>query len=441
MAAENRKWTRRDFLKGVMGGALAASSLSFLQCDQRARLDSTTLGVMVDGRYCRPLSGKDHFVYFGDLHVHSNISPDVVNAEATPDALYQYALNVTRLDFAAMTDHDCPPGLFRETNELWKLACDVARQYYAPGKFVTFPAYEWTSGNGLYTLADHLSGKDRWAYQNDPTHFGHRNVFFPTDDVPDQLFAVTEPESDTPEKLWALLKPYKAITIPHHPLGGPVPPLKWEHQNPEMEPLVEVYSLHGSSEADLCAHQVYNAYLNGKHSVQYALSTGYQLGFIGSSDSHAAKPGTQTYDEDHMYHAVFAGYDTMPKKGGGLACVYAESCTREAIWEGLINKRTYCTTGSRIIMDMTVDEHFMGSALKTGRPATVRARVLGEAPLTKLEVVKNGQVVHTATAASAEATLSYTDEDAWEGDSYFYVRATQTDEEMAWSSPVWVSYR
>jgi hypothetical protein len=71
----------------------------------------------------------------------------------------------------------------------------------------------------------------------------------------------------------------------------------------------------------------------------------------------------------------------------------------------------------------------------------LRARVVGTRPLGKLELVKQGQVARTWTGTSEDQTVEYEDAATAAGDVYFYLRATQADGEMAWSSPVWVEYR
>ncbi|RLE73607.1 MAG: hypothetical protein DRJ44_08785, partial [Thermoprotei archaeon] len=53
------------------------------------------------------------------------------------DLFYEYARDKARLDFAALTDHD-----FQLSDEDWKLVRKKAWEWYSPGRFVTFSAYE-----------------------------------------------------------------------------------------------------------------------------------------------------------------------------------------------------------------------------------------------------------------------------------------------------------
>ena len=42
---------------------------------------------------------------------------------------------------------------------------------------------------------------------------------------------------------------------------------------------------------------------------------------------------------------------------------------------------------------------------------------------------------------AAGLAVNYTDATPVVGESYYYVRITQIDGEMAWSSPIWVTYK
>jgi len=67
-------------------------------------------------------------------------------------------------------------------------------------------------------------------------------------------------------------------------------------------------------------------------------------------------------------------------EGVGVTGVYATDLTREAIFEALRERRTYGTTGDRIIVDWRLDGHPMGSRPRAvdGLLPVARLRKRGE---------------------------------------------------------------
>ena len=83
----------------------------------------------------------------------------------------------------------------------------------------------------------------------------------------------------------------------------------------------------------------------------------YQFGFIGSTDSHTAAPGAVSeYAQPYKYGATPEQTLTVNKRPramafqnpGGLAGVWAEENTRDAIFEALKRRETFATSGPRI---------------------------------------------------------------------------------------------
>jgi hypothetical protein len=79
------------------------------------------------------------------------------------------------------------------------------------------------------------------------------------------------------------------------------------------------------------------------------------MGFIGSTDTHSAIPGG-TEEEDYVGHLGRrdAGYrnvqDHFQDNPGGLAVVWAEENSRDAIFEGLRRREAYATSGTRPVL-------------------------------------------------------------------------------------------
>ncbi len=367
----------------------------------------------VCGERTRPKIG-DQYVFFGDIHTHSGW-PTGGCGMGTIDENYLYARDVSNLDLYALTDHDWQII----PSQSWEGQLAKAAEYYAPGEFVTLPAYEWTSS--LY---------------------GHRNVYFGASEGPLLPCRAEEgywsPTHETPEQLWARLDEagVPAITVPHHPTATSHP-LTWEYFSPKYDRLVEVYSCWGSSEVALNPMRGYGSDRYEHLYVRNALARGYQFGLIASSDGHDGHPGNAQSPEikhHHLYHPL----------GSGRIAVLAPELTREAIFEAMHERRCYATTGPHIALNVTLNERPMGSVVRAEEVgSTPMLQVSAAAPwlIERVQVVKSGSVVvdFGATRNAMEAEFAWPD-GAFDPcqPAYYYVRLTLADGEMAWSSPIWV---
>ncbi|MFH1278334.1 MAG: CehA/McbA family metallohydrolase [Candidatus Eisenbacteria bacterium] len=361
-----------------------------------------TLGVVEEGgtlqsqsnpiRVRPPGDGTPYQVLWGDLHMHSRLS----DGTGEPDDLYRYARDVGNLDVAAVTDHD-HHGLRPLGAESWKAMEEWAAEFYEPGLLVTLLGYEWTN----------------WVY-------GHRNVYYGGPSGP--LHSTADSATNTPEELWAALEGGSAMTIAHHTGGGPVP-TDWSVPPPaEWETLVEISSIHGSSEQIGGLKEIYDP-APGSF-VRDALALGYRLGFIGSGDGHVGHPGE------------------TESPSGGLAGILAEERTRESVWEALRARRTYATSGERIWLRFRLGEHWMGEEVVGGElpdRLSFHLEAGGTAPIDVAELIGNGTTLDTlfGSEETLEGTLE-ADNNRSES-SYYYVRVLQMDGGIAWSSPIWIN--
>jgi hypothetical protein len=332
-------------------------------------------------------------ILWADLHGHSSYS----DGTGLPEDYFAYARDVAALDVASLTDHD--HWGMRPLDADRKAQHDIAEAVAAfdePGRFVALPGYEWTS----------------WIY-------GHRHVLF-FDGKPAEVLSSLDPATDRPEKLWAALRGREAITVPHHTAGGPIA-MDWDiPPDPRFEPVTEVVSVHGSSEAEDSPARIYSA-VRG-HFARDALGRGYRLGFIGSGDSHDGHPGL--------------AYLAAPT--GGLAALVGAEATRESVLATLRARRVYATSGPRIILRFAVDDVPMGGTIVGGgaSPQDVFTDVIGTAPLERIDLIRSGAVVASRDDLTGDAvSLTSTIAPLAPGE-YVYVRVVQRDGGLAWSSPV-----
>jgi Protein of unknown function (DUF3604) len=334
-------------------------------------------------------------VLWGDLHGHSNYS----DGTGLPEDYFVYARDVSDLDVSALTDHDHWGVLPLATHpRMWEDIERATERFNDPGHFVTLLGFEWTN----------------WIH-------GHRHVLFFGDrgDIRDAL----DPDVGTPDALWRSLDGQRAMTIAHHPAGGPVP-TNWDFApDPRFETLVEIVSIHGSSEAEDTPGRIRKAH-PGSY-VRDALARGYHLGFIGSGDRHDGHPGV---------------YQVDPIQGG-LAGILAEERTREAVWDALRARRVYATNGARIVLRLELAGRPMGAevslASATPGPLPLSLSVVAEAPLDRVDLIRSGAVVERI---DAEGRLQLDLQRELEGiapGEYVYVRVVQRNLGTAWSSPVY----
>ena len=335
-------------------------------------------------------------LYFGDIHGHSRYS----DGTGTPEDYYLYARDVSGLDIAALTDH-ADYGLIPVKGKVWKEIKNTANNMYSPGHFVTFIGFEWTN----------------WTS-------GHRNVYYRDEDGP--IFRSMDKISDTPEKLWEQISSHEAMTIGHHVGGGPIP-IDWSIPPGPKEWLVELCSIHGSSEYYGCEAGIYHP--QEGHFVRDALSLGYKLGIIAAGDTHDGHPGQRTVNAPV----------------GGLMGVYAPGLSRQAVWEALKKRQVYGTSGPKIILNFRVGDSPMGSEinwLKSKGPLPIVLRAVCCEEIEKVEIIRNGAPIFIETGekiGGVFAIFLIEDPEPQEGTSWYYARIIQKDGNMAWSSPVWVT--
>jgi hypothetical protein len=300
----------------------------------------------------------------------------------------------------ALTDHDHWGTPFLDAApERWQAIRELTERFHAPGRFVTILGFEWTN----------------WIY-------GHRHVLYfdGTGDVLSSLDA----KSETPQQLWAALRGRAALTIAHHSAGGPVP-VDWSiPPDPVLEPTTEIASVHGSSEAPDSPVPIYDA-VDGNW-VRDQLVRGYRLGFLGSGDSHDGHPGLAQL--------------MMPSSG--LAAIQSDEKTRDGVLEALRARRTYATSGPRIVLRASLAGHRMGEVVPLADLARgeteLAVQAIAPGPIARVDVVQGPGVVQRIDAEGRREVLARWAVPPLRPGDFVYVRVVQQDGGAAWSSPWFV---
>ena len=380
-------------------------------------------------------------IFWGDLHAHSGYSYDGYGSDA-----FFAAREIAGLDFFALTDH---ASFFLKSNSglsasEWESTKREVVRRHAPGKFVTIPAYEFSA--------------------TPPS--GHHNVYF---NAPDEIVPALplwrEEDYGQIQSVWqikdrALPPGVEMLTVPHH-TGvlwngvegmGSLVSFGRGFENAKLRPLIEIFSSHGLSEAYAPSHALSYKNLSpegnkassiGPHYAQDAWAAGEKLGAIAAGDDHGSRPG-QPYN--------------------GLTAVYAKELTRDAIFTALKERRTYATTGQRMLVHFDIEGRLMGSQLIKEPPYHPRlnVRVIGTEDLEFVEVLKwdrrhgqwdNGhprfEVIHRALGNGPQLATQLVDS-SYSGATIYYARVKQKKDVFvprqmrarqawAWTSPIWVN--
>lgn len=268
----------------------------------------------------------------------------------------------------------------------WRNIVESAERFNDPGNFTTFVGYEYTS-----------SGSERENL--------HRNVIFRTGEAPDIPFSRLD--ATNPEKLWDWMDDLRArgiesLAIPHNANGsngrmfeltnwaGEPIDAAYAEQRMRNEPLVEITQVKGTSDthpllspndewaefeifpyriattlpSEPRGSYVRDAYLNGLVMEATNGVNPYRFGLVGASDTHVSAGSFSEFDywskvgmldyrddlrgsvrqEDGEYLDTYYRFWSA----SGLTGVWAESNTREAIYEAFRRKETFATSGSRI---------------------------------------------------------------------------------------------
>jgi hypothetical protein len=403
----NRNFSLRWFRLGKVDDLISMVDLT-------AGVEAITAGRMV------PKVGE-YQVYFGDIHNHSTVSDKLGDARGcgtgTREENFEYARDISCLDIYSLSEHD-----WQMNTKDWQNLQDVTDHYYQPGQFVTLHSFEWTSQG-----------------------FGHRNVYYPQrgGQFFDSDFISRQNTIDdcnpSPQQLWEALDRQRmpAITIPHHTTSCFFPLSLFDYYNPKYDRLLEIYSTWANAEA------AGNPFTEGDdkyadlHAMNF-LNAGFRFGFVASSDGHDACPGNAQSPHHKLGYRALYHY-----LGSGRVAVLAKELTREAVFDALLQRRCYATTGEPIVLDFRLDGFIMGSELsgaQVSQPPRLCVESRGTTQIARLEICKNGRYVAQLPGSSALERFEWVDEGFDPRVvNYYYARVTQEDREMAWASPIWVS--
>jgi hypothetical protein len=345
--------------------------------------------------YRPTVNGQQYQLVRGDFHRHTEISIDGGRDGPLIDA-YRYAIDAAALGWAGCCDHDNGDG--REYS--WWIEQKFTDAYQLGSRFVPM-FYSERSIN----------------YPE-----GHRNVIFAQRGVRNLPRLPTTAPGSTPTPapdttmLYAYLHFFGGLSAPH--TSATDQGTDWRNNDPQVEPFVEIYQgarqnyeMPGAPRANTAPDSISGFEAAGY--VSNALGKGYQLAFEASSD----------HISTHMSYTN----------------IWVATPTRAGILDALRKRRVYGSTDN-IVADFRSGTHFMGEAFTTGSAPVFTVRLWGTAPFQNVVLVKDNNIVYSPSVADRVVSFTFQDAAAQKGKtSYYYVRGVQTDGQIVWASPMWVT--
>ena len=378
---------------------LTLKAIAYLPADEEAGTQAQTSPV-AEFTYQAPVSLNDYNLYFGQLHSHTNISDGAGSVEEA----FDHASQVENLDFLAVTDHsnsfdnESADGVGLE-NDCSTISSEWAQGHEAAANattedFVGLYGFEMTWSDG----------------------FGHMNTFNTPgfESRSNSEFGNKSGSTEGYQNYYnMLLQVSSSLSQFNHP---------------------------GTTFGDFQDFAFYSAALDQRITL---IEVGNGEGAIGSSGYF---PSYEYYTRalDKGWHVAPTNNQDNHKGNWGdsntaRSVVLASDLTEQGIYDAIANYRVYATEDNDLSILYSLNGNAMGSILpQQEQGVTIQAQISdptdsGDA---KVEVIVNGGLVAASkTLSGCNGTVTFTfDSNDY---SYYYLRITQADQNIAVTAPVW----
>jgi hypothetical protein len=325
----------------------------------------------------------------GDIHRHTDLSWDG-NRDGSLDDSYRYAMDAAGFDYLGVCDHQA-------------------------GESIPYNWWRLQKAVDLYTIGDRFtplySYERSLAWPN-----GHRNVLFSVRGRPILNIAQSEQrgQTSTGKVLFPYLEKYGGVSSPH--TSGSGMGTDFRDSDAAVEPIVEIYQGYRSNFETLGAPRAPTREESAR----------FNAGFVWKAWAKGIKLGVQASSDHVSTHISYAGF-------------YVDRLDRDSIIAAMKARRSYAATDNGFV-DLRMGGHFMGESFRAPAVLPLRIHVFGTGDLARVEVIHNSRVVYVMPESSRELTFDWTDNESPRGENYYYVRVTQQDGQLIWSSPIWVEY-
>lgn len=364
---------------------------------------------------------NNKFLFWGLLHGESERYDSTENI----DSCLRHFRDEKALNFFAISPFENQD----ETADMWKQMVQNTIEFNEDDRFTSFLGSQWVG-------APHKEGTRQIVQLKEAK----------------QVLRKKDSKVSSLDKLYKSSSPKELISIPTFTMGKGHE-FDFKAWDPDFERVVEIYNSWGSSECTAKEGNPVSIQSTGKKgiqenpegSIQKALLQNCRFGFVAGG-----------LDDRGIYSDFFdGGQEQYPP---GLTAIIAPEHTRASLAEALYQRSCYATTGERMIVGLYLAGQGMGKELSTTeKPGLMINRhltgyVAGTSDIVKVEIIRNGKVIHTY-----EPDTGYSFDFAFDDPSpldkvvipskdkrppfvFYYIRVTQEDGHMAWSSPIWIDY-
>lgn len=330
----------------------------------------------------------DWNVYFGQLHAHTNLSDGTGSVEEA----FDYASKVENLDFFAVTDHS---DSFDNADAG---AIDTDGASISAG---------WAAGKQAAASVTNEDFVGLFGFEMtwpEDKQLGHISTF----NTPGWQ---TRDQEDFENVPTALEHYYKALTtVPgsvsqfNHPdiIHGDFE--RFDHYSPEYDEAISLLEIAGEDGAVDCEYY------------HLALDKGWHVAPTNNQNNHNGQWGDASR---------------------ARTVILAETLTEEALYDAMKERRVYATQDSDLTVYYTLNGAVMGSILPKSEEAEITVFLSDptDEAIGNVEVVADGGTVLTEQVGTPAQMLELS---VSGGYSYYYLRITQPDGDVAVTAPVWM---
>lgn len=363
----------------------------------------------------------DKSLYWGLLHGES----ERFDASDNIESCLRFMRDEKSLQFYSSSSFEAAE---ETSNDHWKQISSQVAEFNEENRFTTFLGFQW--------------------FSEEPEE-GLRHCFYVKDAKP--IGRKKDAKTSSLKKIYRTVAPKEMISIPSFTMAKGFE-TTFQDMTPEFERVVEIYNAWGSSECLAKEGNTRPIACTGKKgivesekgSIRKALSANHRFGFVAGG-----------LDDRGIFEGLYS--NEQVQYSPGLTAVFAIEQTREAILLALYNRQCYATTGARIIVGFSIAGAMMGSELTTKtKPGLsfnrhITGFVAGTAPIKEIAIIRNGEVFHKFHPKESSYEFAFDDSEPLHKAlltgqaeqspfAYYYLKVTQEDDHIAWSSPIWIDY-